>query len=100
MSTLRPECVTSYYGRALSRAAVLGFLLESVSRRRSLAHGALHVGDKHCAMGCFWADYPNSIVESSVIDEVAAVNDLMPRSTPKNRWKRVMKWLRGEVAAL
>ena len=99
MSALRPECRPAT-GDALARDLTLRLVLSSVSRRRSLAHGALHDGSKHCAMGCFFADNPNTAVYVSVLDEIATFNDLTPRATPKQRWRRMMRWLRERVEAL
>jgi hypothetical protein len=49
----------------------------------------LHDGNKHCAMGAFWADNPSVTVHSSLVDEAATVNDsLPPGASPKARWKK------------
>jgi hypothetical protein len=96
MSALRPECRSST-GESLPTEYALRLVLAEVSRRRSLAHGALDVGDKHCAMGCFWADHPGVSVNTHLLDKVATFNDLTPKATPKARWKRMMQWLRKRV---
>jgi hypothetical protein len=52
----------------------------------------------HCALGCFWADNPKASISTSLIDEVAAVNDsLGPKATPQQRWKKVRGWLRWKL---
>lgn len=96
MSALRPECNPSS-GAALSNRYALRLILGAVCRRRSLAHGALDVGSKHCALGCFWEDHPDVTLYTSLVDEVATFNDLTPRATPKKRWKRMVTWLRRRM---
>jgi hypothetical protein len=101
MSKLRPECSTCA-ATALPDDTVLFLLRDAVFKRRSLIYGRLHDGQgHHCAMGCFWTDNPNAVVHNSLIDEVAAVNDSVPKTaTPKERWKKVNSWLRFKLAAL
>lgn len=79
------------------------FLIKnSVAKRRELIYGRLHDGfGNHCAIGAFWEDNPKVTLRSSLIDEVAAVNDSVPASaTAKERWKKVNSWLRFKIAAL
>jgi hypothetical protein len=52
-------------------------------------------------MGAFWADNPGAIVHTALIDEVAAVNDSIPRNaTAQQRWKKVNSWLRWKLKVL
>lgn len=97
MSHLRQECTTTEYRPALPDDHVLDLVLASVSRRRTLAHGHLNVGAKHCALGWFWKDHPKAVVNTSLVDEIAAFNDSFPRATPQRRWQRVVAWLRKRV---
>ena len=103
MSKLRPECQT-YRGTesALPNDTALFLIRNSVAKRRSLIYGRLHDGyGEHCAIGAFWADNPKTILNSSLIDEVAAVNDSVPpTATPRERWKKVNSWLRFKIASL
>jgi hypothetical protein len=101
MSKLRPECRTAS-GDAMPDDTALFLIRSSVSRRRELIFGSLHDGyGNHCAIGAFWEDNPKVILHSSLIDEVAAVNDSVPpMATPKERWKKVNSWLRFKIAAL
>ena len=101
MSKLRPECGNSY-SPALPDETVLFLLRDSLAKRRELIYGRLRDGNGHyCAMGCLWADYPNSIVHTSLTDEVAAVNDSVPpTATPQERWKKVNSWLRLKLRVL
>jgi hypothetical protein len=103
MSRLRPECGTGGPGtKSLPDKTALFLIAESVNRRRSLIYGRLDDNNgKHCAMGCFWEDNPNQYVNESLVDEVAAVNDSVPKSaTPKERWKTVQRWLRFRLASM
>jgi hypothetical protein len=55
----------------------------------------------HCAMGAFWKENPGAVVNSRVIDEVAAVNDSVgPSRSPKARWKIVRSYLRWRLRVL
>ncbi len=101
MSKLRPECGTSREP-ALNDATALYLIRDSVAKRRSLIYGRLHDGHgKHCAIGAFWTDNPNVTLHSSLIDEVAQVNDsLPPTATAHERWKKVSGWLRWKIKVL
>lgn len=104
MSHLRPECANPTRGDppALPDVTALFLIRDAVARRRSLIYGRLHDGlGGHCAIGCFWEDNPKAVLHSSLIDEVSAVNDSIPRSaSPHTRWKKVNEWLRFRVATL
>lgn len=104
MSKLRAsETQTSKGGKALPNDTALFLIRDAVAKRRGLIYGKLNgpnVGE-HCAMGCFWDDNPDAIVESTLVDEVAAVNDSLPKSaTPHERWKKVSSWLRFKLKSL
>ncbi len=101
MSKLRPECGSSKEP-ALNDSTALYLIRESVAKRRSLIYGRLHnANGQHCAIGCFWADNPKVSLNSSLIDEVASVNDsIPPTATPHERWKKVNGWLRWKIKLL
>jgi hypothetical protein len=101
MSKLRPECKNSNEP-AIPDSTALYLIRDSVAKRRSLIHGRLHDGQgRHCAIGCFWTDNPKATLRSSLIDEVAAVNDsIPPTATPHERWKKVNGWLRWKLKVL
>lgn len=103
MSVLRPEC-RNYRGEksALPDETALFLIRDSVAKRRGLIYGRLHDGKGgHCAMGAFWQDNAGAVVRSSLIDEVAAVNDSVPKNaTPHERWKKVNSWLRLKLRVL
>lgn len=101
MSKLRPETVTSF-GRALPNDTALFLIRDAVARRNFLIHGRLDgPNGSHCAIGAFWADNPGMALNSSLIDEVAAVNDSVPpTATTKARWKKVNEWLRWKIKVM
>ena len=101
MSKLRPECKTSNE-EALPDDTALFLIRNSVAKRRSLIFGKLHNTDgQHCAIGAFWADNPGVTLHSSLIDEVATVNDsIPPTATAHERWKKVNSWLRFKISTL
>ena len=102
MSELRSECHIVTDGRhALPDDTALFLIRDSVAQRRSLLFGRLHYQGQHCAIGCFFADHPTLLLNSSLIDEVAAVNDSVPNTAmPRERWKKVNSWLRWKVRIL
>ena len=101
MSNFRPECGTSREP-AMPDDTALYLIRDAVARRHALIHGRLRDGrGGHCAIGAFWADNPNTTLRSSLIDEVAAVNDSIPlTATPQARWKKVNSWLRWKIRVL
>ena len=103
MSKLRKECISA--GRdetALPDDTALFLIRDSVAMRRSLIHGKLDgPNGQHCALGTFWADNPGAVLNTALVDEVAAVNDSLPSTaTPHERWKKVNSWLRFKIASL
>lgn len=100
MTELRPECKDSTK-TAIPDDTALFLIRNAVAKRRSLAYGKLRDGANRCAMGCFWDDNPGKAVDSKLIDEVASVNDSVPKSaSPHQRWKIVNGWLRWKLNVL
>jgi len=102
-STLRPECGNAGPGeKALDNGTALYLIRDSVAKRRSLIYGKLRDGKGgNCAIGAFWKDNPKAVLNSTLIDEVAAVNDSVPpTATPHERWKKVNSWLRWKLKVL
>jgi len=89
MSRLRPECRTTTSGHSIPDDTALFLIRDAVARRRVLIHGRLDgPNNSHCALGCFWSDNPRATLHTSLIDEVAVVNDSIPPSaSTKERWK-------------
>lgn len=99
MSRLRPEASKSF-NTAMPDDTALFLIRDSVARRRSLIHGALHRGGGHCAIGAFWQDNPDVTLKTALVDEVAAVNDSMPNATSQQRWKKMNEWLRFKIKVM
>ena len=103
MTTLRPEC-TLTLNRQFYLDGIAAYLAiyQAVAKRRTLIRGQLvelKTG-KHCAMGCFWADNPKSVLPNFIIDEISFVNDsLSARAMPKTRWRLVMRYLSRKLEA-
>lgn len=105
MTKLRPECGTSSTKPVATQAYLLQRLHLALQTRRGLAFGQLRKPGKGsgsvCAMGCFWDDNPEYCVPSSLIDEVAAVNDSVPlEAGSRLRMKVVRNWVRARAKAL
>jgi hypothetical protein len=103
MSRLRPELGKAGPGEfAIPDDTALFLIRDSVERRTQLIYGRLHgPAGQHCAIGCFFSDNPRAVINSSLVDEVAAVNDAVPPSaTPQERWKKVRSWLRWKIKVL
>lgn len=102
MSKFRPELRTISDRDALPDDTALYLIRDSVARRNSLIFGRLHDGKgEHCAIGSFWADNPRAVLSTSLVDEVAAVNDSVPETaSPHERWKKVNSWLRWKIRVL
>lgn len=101
MSKLRPECGTTNQP-AVPYDTALYLIRDAIARRKILIHGRLHDGKgNHCAIGAFWEDNPRAALHSSLIDEVATVNDsIPPTATPQERWKKVNSWIRWKLLRL
>jgi hypothetical protein len=101
--TLRPELLRgTAKGTWVPRDTALFLIRDAVQRRRGLIHGRLDgPAGAHCALGAFWEDNPRLTLDWEVVEEVAAVNDsLGPQATPKDRWSKVMSWLRWKVRVM
>ena len=97
MSKLRPTLGTSTNPTAPLDTA-LYLIQQSVLRRDGLLHGKLDDGQGHfCAIGCLFEDH-RLVIETRLVDEVAAVNDSMPRVNMVTRRRRVLDWLNWKLA--
>jgi len=103
MSRLRRNDVMDAKGEpALPDDTALFLIRDSVAKRKGLIYGRLNdATGEHCALGAFWADNPKAVLHTRLIDEVAAVNDSLPKTaTPQQRWKKVNEWLRWKIKVL
>jgi hypothetical protein len=101
MSKLRPTLKTATDGSPCMRNGTAYFMiLNAVEQQTGLIHGQLHAAGAHCAIGSYFEVNGNTCLPNDLIDEVAAVNDSMPKLTPVQRKKRMMQWLKWKLAAL
>lgn len=93
MSSLRPECKDTTKP-CVPDSYALRQIYSAVKKRRSLSFGKLDAKDGHCAMGCYWADNPGTVVRTAIVEQIAAVNDSVPpTATRSERRRHVLRWL-------
>jgi hypothetical protein len=99
MSILRPTLRDAHPGqRSPDGFDALYMIRDSVERRDGLIGGKLQGPSGVCAIGAFFADNPNAALSDSIIDEVAAYNDSIPRTvTLRERRNRVLRWLTARI---
>lgn len=101
MSKLRPTLKTATDGSPCMRnGTAYMMILSAVEQQQGLIHGKLHAEGAHCAIGSYFEVNGRTSLPSELIDEVAAVNDSMPKLTPVQRRKRMMQWLKWKLADL
>jgi hypothetical protein len=102
MSKLRGSELVDAKGIAVPYDTAIFLIRDSVARRKGLIYGKLgDANGEHCAIGSFFADNPGKCLNSSLIDEVATVNDSVPpTATPQERWRKVNEWLRFKIKSL
>lgn len=101
MSKLRPTLVTARDGTPCMRnGTAYLMILNAVEQRQGLIHGRLEAKGEYCAIGSYFHINDHTSLPDALIDEVAAVNDSMPKLTPIQRRKRMMQWLKWKLAAL
>ena len=97
MSTLRPTLRDSKPGEpGLTYDQTYYRVLQAVSSRRGLIHGRLRDDSGTCAIGAYFAE-ADVAINSKAIDEIAAYNDSFPHLNRRDRWRKVMAWLRTQV---
>lgn len=74
-------------------------VLEATASVRSLIHGRLHNNGNSCAIGTYFKQSTMPI-NTDAIDEIATYNDSFPHLTQHERWKKVRKWLKFQVAKM
>lgn len=99
-SALRSELYGSH-DPGPTEADFIKSLHASLKSRKALIAGAVDKGKQHCAIGCYFADNPNTAVKNSLVDQVAAVNDAVPQELGnKVRMQIVRKWVENRAKAL
>lgn len=102
MTQLRKELKTATLtdGPCMSNGTAYLMIFNAVKTQNGLVHGKLHADGEHCAIGSYFDINKRTTLPESLIDEVAAVNDSMPKSTPRQRKLAVLRWLRWKLSAL
>lgn len=102
MSRLRETNPAPSWKKSPDRFDSLWMIRDSVRRRDGLAYGALHDNDGDaCAIGGFFDDNPNLCLKETLIDEVAAYNDSIPKHlSKKTRKRKVLEWLNAKIRSL
>lgn len=101
MSALRPELRTIPHDPSTPQGATAYLVVLNAMRDYDgLIHGRLDSADgAHCAVGCYFAQGSRKL-PADVIDQIATVNDSMPKATRKQRWQVVERWLRWKLTTL
>lgn len=101
MSRLRPTLTDAKSGTPCMRnGTAYLMILNAVEQQHGLIHGQLHAQGEHCAIGSYFEVNGSTSLPDSLVDEVAAVNDSMPKLTTVQRKKRVIQWLKWRLADL
>jgi hypothetical protein len=98
LSKLRPETAIGD-GKSYTPTGGTAYLMiyNAVKSKQKLIHGRLHAGGESCAIGSFWDVNPRCSLNYDLIDEVAAVNDSLPKASPRVRRLHVLRWLRWKL---
>lgn len=103
MSKLRPECSVADPNDPCPRGVTAYVAIyNSVRGEAGLIHGRLRDGrGGHCAIGAFFDSVDRgTALPTSLVDEVATVNDSCRYFTPKQRRTEVLRWLRWKLEQL
>jgi len=100
MSRLRPELHDTSKPVTVTNGTAYYAILGAVDGQHGLCHGKLNDRGMYCAIGSYFSIHPRDVLPTSLIDEVAAVNDSVPHTTPKQRKRFVERWLRWKLTQL
>ena len=76
-------------------------ILRAVEGQRGLIHGHLHKAGASCAIGSFFDLHGGKLaLPTTLVDEVAAVNDAAPHLSPPARKRHMVEWLRWKLGTL
>lgn len=99
-SKMRSETYTNFQKTAMPDNKVLRLMYKALLRRKTLIHGKLDIGNRSCAVGTFWKDNPDVAINTDFLDEIAAVNDAVPKATQQERWTTVVAWVEWKLNTL
>jgi len=74
-------------------------VLDATAQVRALIHGKLRDNGHTCAIGAYFKQ-TNIPINSQAIEEIASYNDSFPHLSMHQRWMKVRKWLKFQVALL
>lgn len=101
MSKLRPEVHDAAPGSYTPTGGTAYLMVyNAIKEKDRLIHGRLHAWGESCAIGSFWDTNPKCALQNDFIDEIAAVNDSVPKASPRQRRIVVSRWLRWKLASL
>lgn len=102
MSTLRPEIKPNAGAGLYAPTGGTAYLMvyNAVRTKEKLIHGQLHAWGESCAIGSFFDVNPKCALYETFIDEVAAVNDSVPKASARQRRTHVLRWLRWKLASV
>ena len=101
MSHLRPTHPAKAGTFSPNGATAYLMIYNALRDREGLIHGKLDgpLGE-HCAIGWYFEVNDRTALDLDLIDEVAAVNDSMPKATKRQRKNMVARWLRWKLTQL
>lgn len=99
MSDLRPECGTAGPHDRPAPTGLAAYLqiYAAVDAQPGLGHGHLHTPQGSCAVGAYFDLDPRRTLKTTMINEVAGINDAVPHYTPRGRRGWVLRWLRWKL---
>jgi hypothetical protein len=101
MSVIRPELNGAVYRGEPCPTGGTAYMMiyNAVKAQDGLIAGQLHSHGAHCAIGSFFDRAPKYALPTSLIDEVAGVNDSFS-GTKKHRRAMMLRWLRWKLGTL
>lgn len=101
MSQIRPELINSDVTTPCMKDGTAYLMIYSaVKQKDGLVHGKLHDNGDSCAIGSYFDVNRATSLPTSLINEVAAVNDSVPHLTKAGRKRHVMKWLAWKLRSV
>lgn len=100
MSNLRPECGDAGKDSLPAPTGLTAYLQIYAAvdgNTRGLCHGTLHRNGLSCAVGAYFDVDSRRTLRTTMLDEVAAINDAVPSYTPIARRNWVLRWLRWKL---
>jgi hypothetical protein len=97
MSQLRPTLINSSEKYCPKGATAYYEILAAVDSQDGLLHGKLDGRGAHCAIGSYFAMHKNQSIPTEIVDEVASINDSVPKLSMAQRKEFVKRWLKWKL---